>query len=178
MADLVRNFLKPPSSVTRRSFESAGHRRAETFRARLVAKHDLWSVRRRGGRRQVLDLSLEQTVNALGIASLHSGGMITGGNEGATARHLAFGHAAERRARATGGGGGLYRSEARTEDPRGFCLTLCNEPNWDYLQSFDSFFCRKSRSNPILARANLHAGVEALLKIWANFVDAVRDRGN
>ena len=41
------------------------------------------------------DLSLEQTVNALGIALLHSGGIITGGNEGATARHLAFGDAAQ-----------------------------------------------------------------------------------
>ena len=62
-----------------------------------------------------LDLSFEQTVNALGIASLHSGGMITGGNEGATARHLAVRPCrAERRARATGGGTGLYRSEART----------------------------------------------------------------
>ena len=38
---------------------------------------------------------VEQTVNALGIASLYAGGMITGGNEGATARHLAFGHAAQ-----------------------------------------------------------------------------------
>ncbi len=34
---------------------------------------------------------VEKTTNALGIASLHAGGMLTGGNEGATARHLAFG---------------------------------------------------------------------------------------
>src|ERR1051325_7279874 len=37
----------------------------------------------------------EKTANALGIAALHAGGMLTGGNEGATARHLAFGHAAQ-----------------------------------------------------------------------------------
>ena len=42
-----------------------------------------------------LDWSAERTANALGIAALHSGGMITGGGEGATARHLAFGHAAQ-----------------------------------------------------------------------------------
>ena len=42
-----------------------------------------------------LNWSQDKTVNALGIASLHTGGMITGGNEGATARHLAFGHAAQ-----------------------------------------------------------------------------------
>ena len=37
---------------------------------------------------------VDKTANALGIASLHSGGMLTGGHEGATARHLAFGSAA------------------------------------------------------------------------------------
>ena len=42
-----------------------------------------------------LDWPVEKTVNALGIASLHAGGMLTGGNEGATARHLAFGRAAQ-----------------------------------------------------------------------------------
>src|SRR5688572_17921098 len=42
-----------------------------------------------------LNWSADQTANTLGIASLHSGGMITGGSEGATARHLAFGHAAQ-----------------------------------------------------------------------------------
>jgi 2-methylcitrate dehydratase PrpD len=36
-----------------------------------------------------LDWASDQTANALGIASLHAGGMITGGGEGATARHLA-----------------------------------------------------------------------------------------
>src|SRR4029450_10546814 len=39
--------------------------------------------------------SLDGTVNALGIASLNAGGMITGGAGGATARHLIFGGAAQ-----------------------------------------------------------------------------------
>ena len=38
---------------------------------------------------------LDKTLNALGIASLNTGGMITGGHEGATARHIIFGRAAQ-----------------------------------------------------------------------------------
>src|SRR4030095_7525152 len=39
--------------------------------------------------------SLDKTVNALGIASLSAGGMITGGPDGRTASHLIFGRAAQ-----------------------------------------------------------------------------------
>ena len=54
-------------------------------------------------------------MNALGIASLHSGGMLTGGNEGATARHFAFGHAAQNGMLALlAAEQGFSRSEART----------------------------------------------------------------
>ena len=113
-----------------------------------------------------LDLSFEQTVNALGIASLHSGGMITGGNEGATARHLAFGHAARNGVLALlAAEQGFTGPKRALEDPRGFCLTLCNEPNWDYLQSFDSFHLREVAFKPYPCARQLHAGVEALLKI-------------
>ena len=113
-----------------------------------------------------LDLSWEQTVNALGIASLHSGGMITGGNEGATARHLAFGHAAQNGVLALlAAEQGFTGPKRALEDPRGFCLTLCNEPNWDYLQSFDSFHLPEVAFKPYPCARQLHAGVEALLKI-------------
>jgi 2-methylcitrate dehydratase PrpD len=113
-----------------------------------------------------LDLSFEQTVNALGIASLHSGGMITGGNEGATARHLAFGHVAQNGMLALlAAEQGFTGPKRALEDPRGFCLTLCNEPNWDYLQSFDSFHLPEVAFKPYPCARQLHAGVEALLKI-------------
>src|SRR5918992_5194664 len=43
-----------------------------------------------------LNWSVDTAANALGIAALHSGGMLTGGNEGASGRHLAFGRAAQK----------------------------------------------------------------------------------
>jgi 2-methylcitrate dehydratase PrpD len=113
-----------------------------------------------------LDLSFEQTVNALGIASLHSGGMITGGNEGATARHLAFGHAAQNGMLALlAAKQGLTGPKRALEDPRGFCLTLCSAPNWEHLQSFDRFHLPEVAYKPYPCARQLHAGVEALLKI-------------
>ena len=113
-----------------------------------------------------LDLSWEQTVNALGIASLHSGGMITGGNEGATARHLVFGHAARNGVLALlAAEQGFTGPKRALEDPRGFCLTLCSAPDWDYLQSFDSFHLPEVAFKPYPCARQLHAGVEALLKI-------------
>jgi 2-methylcitrate dehydratase PrpD len=115
---------------------------------------------------KLLDLSFEQTVNALGIASLHSGGMITGGNEGATARHLAFGHAAQNGILALlAAEQGFTGPKHALEDPRGFCLTLCSEPSWEYLQSFDSFHLPEVAFKPYPCARQLHAGVEALLKI-------------
>ena len=113
-----------------------------------------------------LDLSSEQTVNALGIASLHSGGMITGGNEGATARHLVFGHAARNGVLALlAAEQGFTGPKRALEDPRGFCLTLCSAPDWEYLQSFDSFLLPEVAFKPYPCARQLHAGVEALLKI-------------
>src|SRR5262249_40854800 len=65
--------------------------------------------------------SLDETANALGIASLNAGGMVTGGHEGATARHLIFGRAAQSGVvsllAATQGFTGPKRA---FEDPRGF----------------------------------------------------------
>ena len=56
----------------------------------------------------------DKTANALGIAALHSGGMLTGGNEGATARHVAFGRAAQNGIlRAARHGTRTERAEAR-----------------------------------------------------------------
>jgi 2-methylcitrate dehydratase PrpD len=113
-----------------------------------------------------LDLSFEQTVNALGIASLHSGGMITGGNEGATARHLAFGHAAQNGVLALlAAEQGFTGPKRALEDARGFCQTLCSAPNWEHLQSFDRFHLPEVAFKPYPCARQLHAGVEALLKI-------------
>jgi 2-methylcitrate dehydratase PrpD len=108
----------------------------------------------------------EKTVNALGIASLHAGGMITGGGEGATARHWVFGHTTR------SGLVSLLAAEAgftgpkrAFEDPRGFCLTLCAAPKWDYLQNFDSYFLPEVALKPYPCARQLHAGVEALLAL-------------
>ena len=76
--------------------------------------------------------SLDETANALGISSLNAGGMVTGGHEGATARHLIFGRAAQSGVvsllAATQGFTGPKRA---FEDPRGFCFTLSAEPRWE-----------------------------------------------
>ena len=110
--------------------------------------------------------STEKTTNALGIASLHAGGMLTGGGEGATARHWVFGRAAQ------SGLFSLLAAEAgftgpkrAFEDPRGFCLTLCAAPKWDYLQNFDSYFLPEVAFKPYPCARQLHAGVEALLAL-------------
>jgi 2-methylcitrate dehydratase PrpD len=113
-----------------------------------------------------LDWSAEQTVNAVGIASLHAGGMITGGNEGATARHLAFGHAAQNGIHSlVAAEQGFSGPKRAFEDPRGFCLTLCPEPNWDHLQNVEAFHLPEVAFKPYACARQLHAGVEALLRI-------------
>ena len=113
-----------------------------------------------------LNWSQDKTVNALGIASLHTGGMITGGNEGATARHLAFGHAAQNGVLALlAAAQGFTGPKRAFEDPRGFCLTLCGEPKWEYLQDTDRFYLPQVAFKPYPCARQLHAGVEALMKI-------------
>ena len=113
-----------------------------------------------------LDWSAEPTANALGIAALHSGGMITGGSEGATARHLSFGHAAQNGVRSLlAADQGFTGPKRAFEDPRGFCLTLCQEPKWEHLQSFGSFHLPQVALKPYPCARQLHAGVEALLRI-------------
>jgi 2-methylcitrate dehydratase PrpD len=109
---------------------------------------------------------LDKTVNALGIASLNAGGMITGGHEGATARHLIFGRAAQSGVlsllAATQGFTGPKRA---FEDPRGFCLTLCAEPKWKYLQANELYYLPAVAFKPYPCARQLHAGVEALLRL-------------
>ena len=113
-----------------------------------------------------LNWSADQTANTLGIASLHSGGMITGGSEGATARHLAFGHAAQSGALALFAARKGFTGPKRAfEDTRGFCLTLCNEPRWDYLHNFGQYYLPEVAFKPYPCARQLHAGVEALLKV-------------
>ena len=115
---------------------------------------------------KLLGWPAEQTVNALGIASLHAGGMITGGNEGATARHLAFGHAARNGALALLAAEQGFTGPSRAfEDPRGFCLTLCDQPRWEYLQDFERYFLPEVAFKPYPCARQLHAGVEALLTL-------------
>ena len=113
-----------------------------------------------------LDWSGDRTANALGIASLHAGGMITGGGEGATARHLAFGHAAQNGVHSlVAAEQGFSGPKRAFEDPRGFCLTLCPEPKWEHLQSLATFHLPEVAFKPYPCARQLHAGVEALLRI-------------
>jgi len=115
-----------------------------------------------------LDWPMARMANALGIASLHAGGMLTGGQEGATARHLAFGSAARNGILALlATEQGLTGPRLAFEDPRGFCLTLCAEPKLDVLANFDKFFLSEVGFKPYPCARQLHAGVEALLTIIA-----------
>jgi len=113
-----------------------------------------------------LNWTARETANALAIAALHSGGMLTGGNEGATARHLAFGHAARNGIQSLMAARQGFTGPKRAfEDARGFCPTLCSEPKWEYLRSFDGFHLPEVAFKPYPCARQLHAGVEALLKI-------------
>ena len=108
----------------------------------------------------------DKTANALGIASLHAGGMITGGNEGATARHLAFGRAAQNGILALlAAQQGFTGPKQAFEDPRGFCLTLCGAPRWEFLQDFKQFHLPDVAFKPYPCARQLHAGVESLLTL-------------
>ena len=108
----------------------------------------------------------DQTANALGIAALQTGGMITGGNEGATARHLAFGRAAQNGILALLAADRGFTGPRRAfEDPRGFCLTLCGEPRWEYLQDVERYHLPDVAFKPYPCARQLHAGVEALLTL-------------
>jgi 2-methylcitrate dehydratase PrpD len=113
-----------------------------------------------------LGWSAEKTANALGIATLQTGGMLTGGNEGATARHLAFGRAAQNGILALlATEQGLTGPRRAFEDPRGFCLTLCGEPRWEFLQDAEEFHLPDVAFKPYPCARQLHAGVEALLTL-------------
>lgn len=113
-----------------------------------------------------LDWPTDKTVNALGIAALQSGGMLTGGQEGATARHLAFGRAAQNGLMALlATEAGLSGPRLVFEDPRGFCPTLSAAPRWEFLQNFENFYLPEVAFKPYPCARQLHAGVEALLKL-------------
>jgi len=117
-----------------------------------------------------LDWPADKTANAIGIAQLLAGGMLTGGGEGATARHLAFGHAAQNGILALlATEQGMSGPKRAFEDARGFCLTMCAEPRWEFLQSFDSYFLPEVAFKPYPCARQLHAGVEALLKLVAQY---------
>jgi len=112
----------------------------------------------------------DKTANALGIASLHTGGMLTGGQEGATARHVAFGRAAQNGILALlATEQGLSGPKRAFEDPRGFCLTLCANPKWQFLQNLDKVFLPEVAFKPYPCARQLHAGVEALLELIARY---------
>lgn len=106
--------------------------------------------------------------NALGIASLFAGGMLTGGQEGATARHLAFGRAAQNGMQALlAAEQGFSGPKFAFEDPRGFCMTLCAEPKLNVLTNPDAWYLLEVAFKPYPCARQLHAGVEALLRILA-----------
>ncbi len=113
---------------------------------------------------------VDKTTNALGIASLHTGGMLTGGQEGATARHLAFGSAARNGLLALlATEQGLTGPKRALEDPRGFCFTLCAEPKFEFLQDFKQFHLLDVAFKPYPCARQLHAGVEALLRLISEY---------
>ena len=113
---------------------------------------------------------LDKTVNALGIASLNAGGMITGGHEGATARHLIFGRAAQSGVLSLlAAKQGFTGPKRAFEDPRGFCLTLCAEPKWEYLQAAEPYCLPAVAFKPYPCARQLHAGVEALLRLLQDY---------
>jgi 2-methylcitrate dehydratase PrpD len=117
-----------------------------------------------------LNWPVDKTANVLGVASLLAGGMLTGGQEGATARHLAFGRAAQNGILALlATEQGLSGPRRAFEDARGFCLTMCAAPRWEFLQSFDSYFLPEVAFKPYPCARQLHAGVEALLKLIAQY---------
>ncbi len=117
--------------------------------------------------------SLDKTVNALGIASLNAGGMITGGHEGATGRHLVFGHAAQSGVLSLlATEQGFTGPKRAFEDPRGFCLTLCAQPKWDYLRRFEPYCLPQVAFKPYPCARQLHAGVEALLQLIKEYAIA------
>jgi 2-methylcitrate dehydratase PrpD len=92
--------------------------------------------------------------------------MLTGGNEGATARHLAFGRAAQNGVLALlATEQGLTGPKYAFEDARGFCLTMCAEPRWSYLQEWDANHLPEVAFKPYPCARQLHAGVEALLTL-------------
>ena len=114
--------------------------------------------------------SLDGTVNALGIASLNVGGMITGGHEGATARHLIFGRATQSGVLSLlAARQGFTGPKRAFEDPRGFCLTLCAEPKWEYLRAFEPYCLPAVAFKPYPCARQLHAGVEALLRLLQDY---------
>jgi 2-methylcitrate dehydratase PrpD len=116
-----------------------------------------------------LEWSVDKTVNALGIASLNAGGMITGGHEGATARHLIFGRAAQSGVLSLlAAEQGFVGPKRALEDPRGFCLTVCAEPRWEYLGAA-TFYLPAVAFKPYPCARQLHAGVEALLGLIQRF---------
>jgi len=118
------------------------------------------------GGAKFLEWSAERTANALGVAALHAGGMITGGNEGATARHFVFGRAAQSGVAALLAVEQGFTGPRRAfEDPRGFCLTLCKNPRWEHLTPANKFHLPDVAFKPYPCARQLHAGVEALLRL-------------
>ena len=110
--------------------------------------------------------SAKKTANTLGVASLHAGGMITGGNEGATARHFVFGRAAQNGVAALlAAEQGFTGPKRAFEDPRGFCLTLSKNPRWEHLTPANKFHLPDVAFKPYPCARQLHAGVEALLRL-------------
>ena len=116
---------------------------------------------------KLLGWPAERMATALGIAGLHTGGLLTGGPEGPTARHLTFGRSAQSGVLALlASMHGFTGPKKIFEDPRGFCLTLCEQPRWEYLQAhLDKYFLPETAFKPFPCARQLHAGVGALLEL-------------
>jgi 2-methylcitrate dehydratase PrpD len=112
--------------------------------------------------------SLDGTVNALGIASLNAGGMITGGHEGTTARHLTFGRAAQSGVFSLlAARQGFTGPKRAFEDPRGFCLTLCGNPGGNTCMRLSHTICLRLPSNLTRARASF-------TRVWRRCCDCFK----
>lgn len=118
---------------------------------------------------KLLGWPAEKTASALGIAGLQAGGMLTGGAEGATARHLTFGRSAQSGVLALLAADCGFTGPKRVfEDKRGFCLTLGGNPRWNYLsEEKNRYFLPEVAFKPFPCARQLHAGVEALLSLIA-----------
>lgn len=116
---------------------------------------------------RLLGIDQVRLAHAIGIAGLHAGGLITGGVEGPSGRHLAAGSPAARgllaaRAAAAGWTGPLRLFE----DPRGYSGVPHDPARWADAFGADPQM-PETAIKPYACARQLHAAVAALLNVMA-----------